>query len=135
MSSSYYPQTDGQTKVVNRTLEQYLRCFSDVQLRCWKDWLPWAEFSYNTSSHSATGTTHFEAVYEVPPPSLLSYVPGITSVAMVDTYLWDRNEILRDLRTHLRQAQYHMMSQANLHRRDITFEVGDLVYLKLQPYR
>ncbi|CAI0444705.1 unnamed protein product, partial [Linum tenue] len=44
MSSSYHPQTDGQTEVVNRSLEQYLRCFTHQQPRRWMTVLPWAEF-------------------------------------------------------------------------------------------
>lgn len=61
MSSSYQLHTDGQTEMVNRTLEQYLRCFYEAQPRCWKERLPWAEFSYNTSHHSTIGITPFEA--------------------------------------------------------------------------
>ncbi|KAH9699581.1 hypothetical protein KPL71_024420 [Citrus sinensis] len=76
MSSSYHPQSDGQTEVVNRTLEQYLRCFAGDQPRKWLEWIPWAEFSYNTAIHSSTKLSPFEAVYGIPPPSLLTYVPA-----------------------------------------------------------
>ncbi|XP_038973404.1 uncharacterized protein LOC103699041 [Phoenix dactylifera] len=135
MSSSYHPQTDGQTEVVNRILEQYLRCFVGQQPKKWVEWLPWAEFSYNTSTHSSTKITPFEAVYGTPPPHLLAYVPGTARVQAVEEYLQDRDTLLRDLRRNLCLAQERMTSHANQHRREVSFEVGDYVYLKLQPYR
>ena len=97
-SSSYHPQSDGQTEVVNRILEQYFRCFARSQPRRWQEWLPWAELSYNTSVHSSTKMSPFEAIYGMPPPppppSLLTYLPGTTQVAAVDSYLQDRDSIL-----------------------------------------
>lgn len=135
MSSSYHPQTDGQTEVVNRTLEQYLRCFTSEQPNKWLDWLPWAEYSYNTSVHTSTKISPFEAVYGIPPPTLLSYVPGTTHIHAVDKTLRDRDSILKDLRRNLVVAQNRMKTQADHHRREVVFTVGDYVYLKLQPYR
>lgn len=107
-SSAYHPQTDGQTEVVNRTLEMYLRCFTSSHPKLWIKWLSWAEYCYNTSIHSATGKSPFEIIYGRPPPTLLSYVPGTAKVAAVECELLDRDAMIRDLREKIQQTQNRM---------------------------
>jgi hypothetical protein len=68
LSSAYHPQTDGQTEIVNKALEGYLRSFSGDRPKDWLRWLSLAEWSYNSSTHSSTKMSPFEAVYGYPPP-------------------------------------------------------------------
>jgi hypothetical protein len=52
---------------------------------------------------------------------------------MVQDWIQQSQDILRELKDHLQRAQNQKMVQADKHRVDRTFEVGDLVYLRLQP--
>jgi transposase InsO family protein len=63
MSSSYHPRTDGQMERVNQCLETFLRCFVHACPSRWLQWLPLAEFWYNTNIHSALGRSPFEVLY------------------------------------------------------------------------
>ena len=60
LSSSYHPQTDGQTEVVNRCLETYLRCMCSHSPMDWCRWLPLAKWWYNTTFHTSTQHTPYE---------------------------------------------------------------------------
>ena len=98
MSSSYHPQTDGQTKVVNHCLKTYLRCFASEQPKHWPTWIPQVEFWYNTTFHSSMGTTPFEVVYGRPPPTIIHYQRGETMVESTAPTLVNRDEALRQLK-------------------------------------
>eukprot|EP00253_Pinus_taeda_P010515 PITA_10515 len=80
LSTSYHPQTDGQTEVVNKCLETYLRCFTLEKQHLWVQWLPLAEWWYNTNYHATTKMTPYEAVYGQLPPSPTSYLKGCSKV-------------------------------------------------------
>ncbi|PRQ60730.1 putative nucleotidyltransferase, Ribonuclease H [Rosa chinensis] len=134
-SSAYHPQTDGQTEVVNRSLEHYLRCFATDKPASWSSLLHWAEWWYNSTYHSTIKMTPFQAVYGTPPPAISSYLPGSTSVNAVDCALKNRDELLQLLKVHMNQAQNRMKQQADRHRTEREFAAGDWVFLKLHPYR
>lgn len=134
-TTAYRPQSDGQTEVVNRTLEMYLRCVTGDEPRKWLTWLPWIEYCYNTSYHTSLKDTPFRMVYGREPPRLLDYTTGSSKVEAVDVALEERDEFLASARERLLNAQNRMKASYDKHHRSVEFGIGEWVWLKLHPYR
>ena len=135
MSSAYHPQMDVQMEVINRVVEQYLRAFVHSRPTTWGKFLMWAEWSYNTSIHSATGVSPFEITFGRKPPNIPQYITGSAQVIAVDELLINREIVFASLQKKLLKSQARMKSLADTHRREVHFEVGQWVMVQLQPHR
>ncbi|CAH9120068.1 unnamed protein product [Cuscuta epithymum] len=134
-TSAYHPQTDGQTERLNQCLEAYLRAMTHQNPRQWVQWLSLAEYWYNTNYHSSTKTTPFEALYGHTHPTLSIPTPSALTNIEVRELINHRQRLKQELKENLKLAQERMKYFADNRRVDREFEVGDRVYLKLQPYR
>lgn len=134
LSSSYHPESDDQTERLNQSMETYLRCFVNACPSKWSSWLPLAEFWYNSTTHSAIGRSPFEASYGYSPRHFGIQAMDVVSHAELGDWLQDRQVVSELIQQHLHRAKEHMKRQADKNRSERHFEVGDLVFLRLQPY-
>jgi hypothetical protein len=81
------------------------------------------------------GMSPFRDLYSYDPLSFLEIAFGDSRAPMVHDWIQQSQDILRELNDHLQRVKNQQKVQADKHRVDRTFEVGDLVYLRLQPYR
>jgi hypothetical protein len=77
----------------------------------------------------------FEALYEYKPPLIqqISIPCNVSEEAQVT--LAEKDHMLKQLQQNLAQAQQRMKKFADSHRTERSFKVGDMVYLKMRPYR
>jgi RNase H-like domain found in reverse transcriptase/Reverse transcriptase (RNA-dependent DNA polymerase)/Integrase zinc binding domain/Chromo (CHRromatin Organisation MOdifier) domain/gag-polyprotein putative aspartyl protease len=133
MSSSYHPQTDGQTERYMRVLAAGLRAYADKRQRDWPKCLSMIEAFYNSSRHESTGQTPFEmngVVWTDAMTLALSspMMDGIKSQSAEDI-LTDMRRTWEDARRMLLVRREKMKAEADRHRTEERYAVGDQVLL------
>src|SRR5258706_6792043 len=133
-STSYHPQTDGQTERMNQEIEAYLRVFVSHQQDDWANWLPLVEFAYNNKVHTATRWTPFEL--DVGQHPCLGVEPMRTStVEAADTFARRLDHAQEEAKAALKQAADDMKRYYDWNRQAAPeYKVGDRVWLSLQNY-
>jgi hypothetical protein len=115
-------------------MEIFLRCFVSACPNRWVEWIYLVEFWYNSSWHSTLGFSPFEVFYGYAPKYFGIETLSACPVPSLDEWLQDKAVMTDLVQQHLSRAQLHMKHQANKNCSECSFEVGDMVYLKIQPY-
>lgn len=77
--------------------------------------------------------TPFKALYGRVPPTLFQLEDVVSATENVNAQIWTRNDVINELKEHLLKAR--LLLKTMLINPNVSFEKGDLVYLKLKPYR
>ncbi|KAH7621132.1 putative Transposon Ty3-G Gag-Pol polyprotein [Nannochloris sp. 'desiccata'] len=132
LSTSYHPQTDGQSEITVRIVIDMLRTLNN-EYKNWAQILPAVEFAINNSKNVSTGFSPFYLCYgdEVPTPPTINMKnleksnPNQSSVNFAE-----RTQVA--IEKALQRAQQQQKTFADKRRRHLTFEEGDQVYISTQ---
>jgi hypothetical protein len=136
-STAFHPQTDGQSEVMIRTLENFLWPYVERNPTSWVKQLPLAEFAANNAVNASTGYTPFflEAGQDpAVPMSLLRSNIQTQNQAVND--MADRMKVaLASARENIQKAQERMKRAVDKSRREETLAEGDEVVLSTRHLR
>lgn len=136
LSTSYHPQTDGQSEKSNQTVEVALRHCVDYSQESWAKYIPEIEFSINTSKNDTTKTSPYRVLYGFDLRDGLSVLSGLTernpsAQEFRDNVARIRQEVSGAIAlAQARQARYYDEKHTPK-----TFEVGDMVMLDTRDFR
>ena len=133
-STTYHPQTDGQTERVNQEIKTYLRIFINHRQDDWASWLPLAKFCYNNCIHSSTCHSPFELDTGRHPR--LGIEPGHSSTIPAVADFTDNLHCIREeAKCALTLAADNMAKYYDRgHERSLEYTIGDQVWLNLSNY-
>jgi hypothetical protein len=134
---AYHPQTDGQIEVVNRRLGDLLRSLVTEHHSQWDHILPQAEFAYNDSLNRSSGKSPFQIMYGMQPrgvSELKDSEQNETRSASAD-FAEAMKELHSQVREHLQNSSQEYKCRADQQRRELQFEVGDMILAHLRKER
>ena len=99
--------------------------------RDWINCITLVEWWYNTSYQTTIHTTPYEVVYSQPALTHLHYLVKNSKIQAVDRSLKTREAIIKMIKFYLQRTQNRIKQQADKNRSDMSFEIGDLIYVKL----
>ncbi|GKE10891.1 putative reverse transcriptase domain-containing protein, partial [Tanacetum coccineum] len=135
MSTTYHPETNGQSERTIQTLEDMLRaCVIDVG-KGWVKHLPLAEFSYNNSYHTSIKATPYEALHGRKCRSLVCWAEVGEAQLTGPELIQETTEKIVLIKQRMQAAQDRQKSYADRMQNPMEFEVGDRVMLKVSPWK
>ena len=133
MSTAYHPQTDGQTKRMNRTFEDMLRHWCSPDQDNWDEYLKLAEFACNNALHASTGETPFMLTFgqhPLTPASIFNMDQhGKLRNPVANQFAAEMQSLVQKARMSLIMAQQRQKAYADQRRRPIQFSIGQYVKL------
>ena len=130
-STSYHPQTDGQTERMNKVLEDMLRHYITPKQDNWDDMLPILEFAINNSYQDSIKDTPFYANYGKHPrvPDDIKREGKPSKNPQAYNFITNIEKAILKAKTCLKNAQHRQKQHYDARHRDLQFKVGDKVWL------
>ncbi|KAJ9547942.1 hypothetical protein OSB04_020485 [Centaurea solstitialis] len=135
LSTTYHPQTDGQTERTIQTLEDMLRACVLEFGGSWDDHLPLVEFSYNNSYHASIQCAPYEALYGRKCRSPLNWLEVGESRLIRPDIVQETTDKIKMVQEKLKAARDRQKSYTDNRRKPLEFQVGDRVLLKVSPWK
>ncbi|KAG8485768.1 hypothetical protein CXB51_019099 [Gossypium anomalum] len=134
-NTAFHPQTNGQSERIIQVLEDMLRCCVLEFQGSWEKYLALVEFAYNNSFQSSIQMAPYEALYGRKCRTPLYWTElSEKRIHRVDL-IKETEEKVKVIRDCLKAASNRQKSYADLKRKEIEFQVGDKVFLKVSPWK
>ncbi|WMV25090.1 hypothetical protein MTR67_018475 [Solanum verrucosum] len=129
--TTFHPQTDWQSERTIQVLEDMLRaCVIDFGGH-WDKFLPLCEFTYNNSYHSNIDMAPFDALYGRGFRSPIGWFEAGDVEPLGVDLVKDAQDKVRSIQAKLLETQSRQKKYADRKVRDMTFQAGENVLLKV----